>query len=168
MRRNGGSVFPARGLSGNENACALISMMARSKCSNLRPDTLMQDRSPPTRRNHLQRTAGPYIWVKAGNTRCEYLFSALLLKERTWSGASYGQPKFHNFCAGPDCAHSRRRILAPFRRRKFSHNLRGPHLGPPERANFGPGPGVAPLLNLGQALLQALKLQTNLRLHGGL
>jgi hypothetical protein len=50
-----------RGLSGNENACALISMMARSKCSNLRPDTLMQDRSPPTRRNHLQRTAGPYI-----------------------------------------------------------------------------------------------------------
>lgn len=26
----------------------------------------------------------------------------------------------------------------------------------------------APLLNLGQALLQTLKLQTNLRLHGGL
>ena len=26
-------------------------------------DTLMQDRSPPARRNHLQRTAGPYIWV---------------------------------------------------------------------------------------------------------
>jgi len=23
----------------------------------------MQDRSPPARRNHLQRTAGPYIWV---------------------------------------------------------------------------------------------------------
>ena len=38
-------------------------MMARSKCSNQRPDTLMQDRSPPARRNHLQRTAGPYIWV---------------------------------------------------------------------------------------------------------
>jgi hypothetical protein len=33
-----------RGLSGNENARALISMMARSKCSNQRPDTLMQDR----------------------------------------------------------------------------------------------------------------------------
>jgi hypothetical protein len=23
----------------------------------------MQDRSPPARRNHLQRTAGPYMWV---------------------------------------------------------------------------------------------------------
>src|SRR5258705_7524804 len=27
--------------------------MARSKCSNQRPDTLMQDRSPPARRNLL-------------------------------------------------------------------------------------------------------------------
>jgi hypothetical protein len=41
-------------------------MMARSKCSNQRPDTLMQDRSLPARRNHLQRTAGPYIWVNNG------------------------------------------------------------------------------------------------------
>ena len=32
------------GLSANEIAGALISMMARSKCSNQRPDTLMQDR----------------------------------------------------------------------------------------------------------------------------
>src|SRR6476661_5775168 len=75
MRRDGGSVFPAhantgdpngpnRGLSANENACALISMMAQSKCSNQRPDTLMQDRSPPARRIHLQRTAGPYIGSK--------------------------------------------------------------------------------------------------------
>jgi hypothetical protein len=47
----------------NQNARALISMMARSKCSNQRPDTLMQDRSPPARRNHLQRAAGPYIRV---------------------------------------------------------------------------------------------------------
>ena len=56
MRRDGGSVFPAhantgdpngpnRGLSANEIARALISMMARgSKRSNQRPDTLMQDR----------------------------------------------------------------------------------------------------------------------------
>jgi hypothetical protein len=37
-------------------------MMARSTtCSNQRPDTLMQDRSPPARRNRLQRTVGPYI-----------------------------------------------------------------------------------------------------------
>src|SRR5882762_9428669 len=42
-----------RGLSVNENARALISMMARSKCSNQRPDTLMQDRSPLIRRNLL-------------------------------------------------------------------------------------------------------------------
>src|ERR1700731_5480325 len=40
-------------------------MMARSKCSNQRPDTLMQDRLLPARRNHLQRTAGPYMWVKS-------------------------------------------------------------------------------------------------------
>src|ERR1700681_1995103 len=42
-------------------------MMARSKCSNQRPDTLMQDRSPPARQIHLQRTAGPYIRVKNGS-----------------------------------------------------------------------------------------------------
>jgi hypothetical protein len=34
------------GLSAKKNACALISMMARStNCSNQRPDTLMQDRN---------------------------------------------------------------------------------------------------------------------------
>src|SRR6266851_4497867 len=42
-------------------------MMARSKCSNQRPDKLMQDRSTPARRKHLQRTAGPYIWVNGLN-----------------------------------------------------------------------------------------------------
>src|SRR6266404_7207861 len=43
-----------RGLSANEIAGALISMMARSPTSsNQRPDTLMQDRSPPTRRKPL-------------------------------------------------------------------------------------------------------------------
>jgi hypothetical protein len=58
MRRDGGSVFPAhantgdpngpsRGLSANEIARALISIMAGSKMSsNQRPDTLMQDRKP--------------------------------------------------------------------------------------------------------------------------
>src|SRR5882762_11685923 len=68
-----------RGLSGNENARALISMMARSKCSNQRPDTLMQDRSPPARRNHLQRTAGPYIGVKLRRAQPEQLFSGVPL-----------------------------------------------------------------------------------------
>src|SRR6516164_2370971 len=38
--------WPVRGLSANQVACALISMMARSTTgSNQKPDTLMQDRS---------------------------------------------------------------------------------------------------------------------------
>ena len=44
---------PIEALSVNENACALISMMARSKSSNQRPDTLTQDRLPPDRRKPL-------------------------------------------------------------------------------------------------------------------
>src|SRR6516162_6530883 len=55
MKRDGGPVFPAhaktghphgpfRGLPANENARALISMVAQSTRSNQRPDTLMQDR----------------------------------------------------------------------------------------------------------------------------
>jgi len=56
------------GLSAKKNAGALISMMARStNRSNQRPDTLMQDRKPPDRRNLLRRTAGPYIGVKGGH-----------------------------------------------------------------------------------------------------
>ena len=39
-------------------------MMARSKCSNQRPDTLMQDRYRRIDEILLRRTAGPYIWVK--------------------------------------------------------------------------------------------------------
>ena len=55
-----------RGLSANEVARALISMMAGSlKRSNQRPDTLMQDRSLPTRRRLLRRAAGPYIRVRS-------------------------------------------------------------------------------------------------------
>jgi hypothetical protein len=39
-----------KGLSANEIACALIPIMARSSMrSKQRPDTLMQDRMPPTR-----------------------------------------------------------------------------------------------------------------------
>src|SRR6266581_329584 len=74
MKRNGGPVFPAhanpgdpngpvRGLSANENARALISIMARStNRSNQRPDTLMQDRLPPAQRN-LLATHGRTIHV---------------------------------------------------------------------------------------------------------
>ncbi len=42
-------------------------MVARStKRSNRRPDTLMQDRQPPDRRNFLRHTAGPYMRHTAG------------------------------------------------------------------------------------------------------
>src|SRR6266566_8991587 len=48
------TLLAQRGLSANEVARALISMVARSTTrSNQRPDTLMQDRSPPTRQKPL-------------------------------------------------------------------------------------------------------------------
>jgi len=51
-----------RGLTANEIARALISMMALSTTSsNQRPDTLMQDRYRQLDENLLRRTAGPYI-----------------------------------------------------------------------------------------------------------
>ena len=54
-----------RGLSANEVARALISMMARSvTSSNQRPDTLMQDRSPPTRQKPLATHGRTIHWVK--------------------------------------------------------------------------------------------------------
>jgi hypothetical protein len=66
-----------RGLSANEIACALISMVARStKRSNQRPDTLMQDRQPPNRKNFLRHTAGPYIRVMMRRTRSRHFSSA--------------------------------------------------------------------------------------------
>jgi hypothetical protein len=52
------------GLSANEIAGALISMMARSKRSKQRPDTLMQDRYHQLDEVLLRRTAGPYMWAK--------------------------------------------------------------------------------------------------------
>jgi hypothetical protein len=41
-------------------------MMARSKCFNQRPDTLMQDRRRQFDEIFLQRTVGPYMWVNNG------------------------------------------------------------------------------------------------------
>jgi hypothetical protein len=59
-----------RGLSANEIARALISMMVRgSTRSNQRPDTLMQDRSPPARRKPLATHGRTIHWVKRRNTR---------------------------------------------------------------------------------------------------
>ena len=65
MRRDGGSVFRARANTGDPNglieACPIMRTHPRAdihdgpehRCSNQRPDTLMQDRSPPIRRNLL-------------------------------------------------------------------------------------------------------------------
>jgi hypothetical protein len=39
----------------------------------------MQDRTPTARRNHLQRTAGPYIRVTSDKTHIEHNESALIL-----------------------------------------------------------------------------------------
>ncbi len=58
--------WPDRGLSANENARALISMMAPSTThSNQRPDTLMQDRRRQFDEIFLQPTARPYIGSKS-------------------------------------------------------------------------------------------------------
>ena len=113
MKRDGGPVFPAhvktghphgpfRGLPANENARALISMVAQSTCSNQRPDTLMQDRradrstkpSCDARPDHtLRRTAGPYMWVRTFDT-IEELRAALLdfatRYNETWLVARHG------------------------------------------------------------------------------
>jgi hypothetical protein len=79
MKRNGGTVFPARantgrpvwpgrgrpvwpgrGLAANEIARTLISMMPGEMCSNQRPDTLMQDRTS-ARTTNLLATSGRTI-----------------------------------------------------------------------------------------------------------
>ncbi len=97
MRRDGGSVFPAHANTGDpngpieacpliENARALISMMARSKCSNQRPDTLMQDHSPPDRRTSCYARPGQ----KAKCSNC--------LRKSAFSSRS-GHPSVH-CCAG--------------------------------------------------------------------
>jgi len=54
-----------RDLSGNKIACALISMMARSTCSNRRPNTLTQDPISQRRPKPLAPRGGPYIGSKA-------------------------------------------------------------------------------------------------------
>src|SRR6516225_9154126 len=57
-----------RGLSANEIACALISMMARSSKAPIKGRIDARPHSPPDRRSPLDRTAGPYIWVISGQS----------------------------------------------------------------------------------------------------
>jgi hypothetical protein len=51
--------------------------MARSPCSNQRSDTLMQDRSPLTRRNLLATHGRTIHWVKSGPTATSAAMSGL-------------------------------------------------------------------------------------------
>jgi hypothetical protein len=66
-----------RGLSANELAGALISMMARSKALQSKAGYI--DARPPTAKLveiFLLRTAGPYIRVRSGKARTEQIESA--------------------------------------------------------------------------------------------
>src|SRR6266536_850105 len=99
MRRDGGSVFPAhantgdpngpiRGLSANELARALISMMARSTTrSNQRPDTLMQDRTSARSAKPLATHGRTIHWVTTGKVLIQHKISALPPKADVRSGS---------------------------------------------------------------------------------
>ena len=68
----------SQGLSENEIGCARISMMARSTNAPCKGRIQMRKTNPlHLLKFGLQRTAGPYSWVKPGNTRCEQMFSAV-------------------------------------------------------------------------------------------
>jgi hypothetical protein len=68
---SGGAVQEAFGrrwlmrLAANKIACALISMMARSTCSNRRPNTLTQDRISQRRPKPLAPRGRTIHWVKS-------------------------------------------------------------------------------------------------------
>ena len=79
MRRDGGSVFPThvntgdpdgpQGLSANEIACVLISIMARSAMLQSKAGYIDARPLSPLDEILLRRTAGPYIWVISGHRR---------------------------------------------------------------------------------------------------
>src|SRR5882724_1187240 len=71
----------SQGLSQNEIGCARISMMARSTNAPCKGRIQMRKTNPLHFFTFgLQRTAGPYSWVKRRNTHREQMFSALPLK----------------------------------------------------------------------------------------
>ncbi|SRR5258706_15604857 len=71
----------SQGLSQNEIGCARISMMARSTNAPCKGRIQMRKTNPLHFFTFgLQRTAGPYSWVKTGKARYEHMFSALPLK----------------------------------------------------------------------------------------
>ena len=68
----------SQGLSENEIGCARISMMAGSDAAPSK-GRIQKRKTNPLQivKSSLQRTAGPYSWVKRRNARCEQMFSAL-------------------------------------------------------------------------------------------
>ena len=71
----------SQGLSQNEIGCARISMMARSTNAPCKGRIQMRKTNPLHFFTFgLQRTAGPYSWVKTGKAQCEHMFSALPLR----------------------------------------------------------------------------------------
>jgi hypothetical protein len=75
-----------RGPSANEIACALISMMARSTCSNQRPNTLMQDRISQRRPKPLAphgRTIHSGHSLPKWDVRATSAFPLIATEERT-------------------------------------------------------------------------------------
>jgi len=81
-----------RGLSANEAACALISMMARSTCSNQRPDTLMQDASARLTKPLATHGRTTHIRVKIGKAWWEQMSSAWP-QERTCAAMASSGPR---------------------------------------------------------------------------
>ena len=68
----------SQGLSQNEIGCARISMMARSTNAPCKGRIQMRKTNPlHLFKSGLQRTAGPYSWVKTGKARSEQMFSVL-------------------------------------------------------------------------------------------
>src|SRR6267378_3409108 len=68
----------SQGLSQNEIGCARISMMARSTNAPCKGRIQMRKTNPLHFFTFgLQRTAGPYSWVKTGKAQREQMFSAL-------------------------------------------------------------------------------------------
>jgi hypothetical protein len=68
----------SQGLSENEIGCARISMMAKSTNALCKGRIQMRKTIPlHLLKFGLQRTAGPYRWVKTGKAQCEHMFSAV-------------------------------------------------------------------------------------------
>jgi hypothetical protein len=82
----------SQGLSENEIGCARISMMARSTNAPCKGRIQMRKTNPLHFFTFgLQRTAGPYRWVKLRRTQCEQMYSELPLKRTSLNALGVSQ-----------------------------------------------------------------------------